>query len=462
MSNFNIISPVDGSVYGTRNYANQEQISQTLNKALKAKKEWANTDMETRFSIVQGWVLAFAKYQDELAKAVTMSMGRPLWQANEMGRVVETADHMINEARKTLKVEHPPSEDNIKRFIEPVPLGICLSICAWNYPVAMVASLITAPLYTGNVVIFKHAPQTAIIGDFINAAAKDAGLPEGILQALDMSHADTESLIQSSNIDLVQLIGSTRGGQAVYDAGRGTFTRYGLELGGKDPVYLRHDANIKLAVEDLIGCSFGNAGQSCCSVERLYVHEAIYDDFIERFKTAVETSVTLGHPIEEETLIGPVVNADAATRIRNVINNARDQGAKSLIDSQKYAVAKDGTAYVAPQVLIDVDHNMSIMRDELFGPVLPIMKVSGDQEAISLMNDSHYGLTGAIWTEDTDLGIALGHQIEAGTFYLNRCDHADMHLPWGGGKKMSGIGRSYGQAGMDELVTTKSYHIRTV
>lgn len=260
MSNFNIISPVDGSVYRTRSYANQEQISQALNLALKAKKEWENTDMETRFSIVQAWVLAFVKYQDEIAKAVTMSMGRPLWQANEMGRVLETADHMIKEARKTLEVENPPSEDNIKRFIKPVPLGICLSICAWNYPVAMVASLITAPLYTGNVVIFKHAPQTAIIGDFINAAAKDAGLPKGILQALDMSHTDTEALIQSSNIDLVQLIGSTRGGQAVYDAGRGTFTRYGLELGGKDPVYLRHDANIELAVEDLIGCSFGNAG----------------------------------------------------------------------------------------------------------------------------------------------------------------------------------------------------------
>jgi len=333
-----------------------------------------------------------------------------------------------------------------------------LSICAWNYPVAMLATLIIHPLLAGNVVLLKHAPQTALIGDFVNQAAQEAGLPEAVVAALDMTHADCEALIASGRFPLVQFIGSTRGGRAVATAAGKAMARVGLELGGSDPAYIRSDVDVDAIVGDLVEGCFGNAGQSCCSVERLYVHSDIHDRFVEALREAAKV-VSIGHPVESPGYIGPVVSRDAAARIRGTVSDAIARGAREILPVGASQLAEAASAYVEPRILTHVDHDMPLMRHEIFGPVASIMKVESDERAIALMNDSDYGLTASIWSADIERAVALGRQVRSGTFYVNRCDHADLNLPWGG-VKQSGIGRSYALEGFAELTAPRAWHVR--
>jgi len=460
MTSFDIVSPVDGSVYATRSYASRSEVMAAAARARKALAGWRTTAFEDRVKLVKAFLVEIGNRRDTLAEMVTWQMGRPSWQADETGRLLANGDVLVDDAAKVLKPSVIHQEENIRRAVELDPVGLCFSICAWNYPVAMASSLVTAPLLMGNVVLLKHAPQTALIAEVFAEAARAAGLPEGVYQSLHIAHADAEALIGSGLVDMVQFIGSTRGGQAVYDAGRGTFVRYGLELGGKDPVYIRADAPVEKIMDDLMEGSFGNAGQSCCSVERIYVHRDIHDRFVDCF-TSATAKVEMGHPINDKPFFGPLVSAAAATRVNGLVEDAVAKGARQLMPTGKSPLVTPGGAYVEPQVLVNVDHSMAIMKDETFGPVIPIMAVDSDEQAVALMNDSDYGLTSAVWTQDIDRGLELGRQLESGMFYLNRCDHADMYLPWGGVKK-SGIGRSYCEKGLEELVVPRSYHLRTL
>lgn len=457
---FDIISPVDGAVYATCTYATPAELDRSVELARAAIPVWAATPFDTRAELVGRLIDEMVARKDTLAKHVTMQMGRPAWQADESGRLALQAKKLVDQAREALQNDPVDQDPDVRRVIEHVPLGLCFSICAWNYPVAMLNSLAVAPLLMGNVVLLKHAPQTALIGDVLTEAAIAAGLPEGVLTALNITHPDAEKLIGSGKVDMVQFIGSARGGHAVYDAGRGTFTRYGLELGGKDAVYIRADSPIEPIIADLLEGSFGNAGQSCCSVERLYVNRAIYPAFVDAFVAAAE-SVDLGHPITDRPFIGPLVSAQAATRIRGLLDDAVAKGARAALPTGRFAAEDLGPAYMAPQVMLDVNHSMALMHEETFGPVVPIMAVEDDEQAVALMNDASYGLTAAIFSSDLDAATALGRRVESGTFYVNRCDHADMNLPWGG-VKQSGVGRSYALEGLRELVTTRSWHIRTL
>lgn len=455
---FEIVSPVDQRVYAQLPYGDSHTVQSKLESARAALAEWRRTPLAERAELMRALVQAMQERREAVALDVAWQMGRPLWQADETARLVLNTDKLIEDAEAALATREITAADGIRRFVSAEPAGVVLSICAWNYPVAMASSLIVAPLLAGNTVLFKHAPQTALIGDHFAAAAVAAGLPEGVFQSVHLTHADVAKMIGSGHIDVVQFIGSTQGGQAVYDAGRSTFTRYCLELGGKDASYVRADAEIEKIVADLVEGSFGNAGQSCCSVERIYVHESRYARFLEAFVAAAK-EVTLGHPIEERTYIGPVVSASAASRINELVREARARGARALLSPRDYAVAAEGTAYVPPQILADATHDMRIMREETFGPVVAVMPVRDDQDAIARMNDSVYGLTASIWTADIEQGARLGEYVQCGTFYVNRCDHADMNLPWGGVGR-SGIGRSYSHEGFEDLVVRRAHHIR--
>ncbi len=457
---FDIVSPIDNKVYATCAYSSRADIMKAVETARSAIAGWKATPFEDRAAVIIKFLEAVQKRREILAKHVSWQMGRPLWQADESERLLINGKVLVDDARKTLEPIEIRQDTNIRRIVELDPLGVCLSICAWNYPVAMASSLVTAPLLMGNVVIMKHAPQTALVAEVFAEAASDAGLPKGVFQALHMAHPDAEALIGSGLVDMVQFIGSTRGGQAVYNAGQETFTRYGLELGGKDPLYLRSDVSIPAILDDLMEGCFGNAGQSCCSVERIYVHQDIYQDFVAQFEAAV-AKVHMGHPIDEKPFFGPVVSTAAADRINGLTADAVAKGAKAVFAAGRSPLAKAGSAYVEPQVLLNVDHSMAVMRDETFGPVIPVMKVSGDDEAIKLMNDTDYGLTASIWSQDIDTALELGRKVESGLFYVNRCDHADLYLPWGGVKR-SGIGRSYTFKGLEELVSPRAYHVRTL
>lgn len=458
---FSVTSPVDGSIYARRSYADGAAIEATLAKARAALKPWQRTPLAERLAILLRFGEEMKARSAELAKMVAWQIGRPLWQADETPRLALVGQLLADIAGETLAERPYPSDDTIRRYVRPAPGGLHLSICAWNYPTAMLGYLVTAPLAAGNVVIFKHSPQTPLIAEVAEEAFRAAGGPDGVFQSLHLDHADAERLIASGAFNAVNFIGSVNGGRRVHAAAAGTFTQVHLELGGKDPTYVRADADLEATVAQIAEGTYSNAGQSFCSVERIYVDRAVHDRFVDAL-VAETAKWTIGHPIEDKPMVGPVVRATAAETIRGMAEQAVRAGARRLMPetgAQKAALL--GAAYVAPEVLVGVDHHMQIMRDELFGPIACVQAVDGDEQAIALMNDSEYGLSASIWTQDIDHGTALLDQVEAGTVYLNRCDHADLYLPWGGIKN-SGMGRTNGGAGLIESTAAKSYHVRSV
>ncbi len=454
VDSFNVISPINGSVHLTRFYARPNEISRKVEAARAAKTSWRRTPLAERSALVQRFGEEMKARAVELGDTVSRSIGRPRWQSDETARLALVGDLLIRSAGKTLADQSFESDDVIRRFTRPVPGGLHLSICAWNYPTAMLGYLVSQPLITGNVVILKHSPQVPLVAEIAEQAWRAAGGPEGVFQSLHLSHPDAEKLISEGTFQAVNFIGSVAGGKRVHAAAGGTMTSVHLELGGKDPAYIRADADIEKLVADIAEGCYSNAGQSCCSVERIYVDRSIHDRFVDALM-AETAKWTIGHPIEDKAMIGSVVNAGAAKRIRGQIDQAVAAGGRRMIG----AATDLGPAFVPAEVLTGVDHSMSIMRDELFGPVAAVQAVSGDEEALALMNDSAYGLSASIWTQDIDRGLELLDEVEAGTVYLNRCDHADLYLPWGG-MKDSGLGRTNGQVGLMETTVAKAFHVR--
>jgi acyl-CoA reductase-like NAD-dependent aldehyde dehydrogenase len=315
-------------------------------------------------------------------------------------------------------------------------------------------------LIAGNAVVLKHSHQTPLCAERLAEAIAAAHLPQHILQYLHLSHEKTAQLLADARVNAVCFTGSVAGGRAVVQALANGFAAAGLELGGKDPAYVRADANITHAIETLTDGAFYNAGQSCCGIKRIYVHERLLDRVIAGM-VDLTYQYRLSDPTDPETTLGPVVRAQAAATIRAQVADAEARGARSLIDPRRFAADRPGTPYLAPQILADVDHSMSIMRDETFGPAVGIMKVRSDEEAIRLMNDSEYGLTAAIFSADSEQAEKLGDQLETGTVFLNRCDYLDPALAWTGVKN-SGRGCTLSKIGFEQLTRPKSYHFRIV
>lgn len=452
-----IISPADGSLFFEGRFATASEAADALDSASAAAERWAETAIDDRIAVLDAFVEALVGEADELARMTAWQIGRPLAKSDETGDLVHLYGFYkssIAEAGADIAL---PSSGADYRFARREPYGVNLSICAWNYPVVMMSSLILAPLLAGNVVIFKHAPQTACISAVVNRAARIANLPEGILQAINLTNLQCAQMLKSGNVGLVNFVGSSRGGQEVRQASASQFIQEIFELGGKDAAYVRADADLAVTASELARASFTNSGQSCCSVERLYVDETIYDSFVEQFVAAAR-SWTIGHPVLENVELGPVISAAAAARINGEVGAALAAGARELLASPLPDLANID-AYVAPKVLVDVDHGMAIMRSETFGPIAPIVRVRTDDDAVRLMNDSDYGLTSSVWTQDIDRGLALANRINVGNAYVNQADYVDEHLPWGG-IKASGLGRTDGFSWLESLTRTKGFYAR--
>jgi acyl-CoA reductase-like NAD-dependent aldehyde dehydrogenase len=386
-------------------------------------------------------------------------MGRPVrYGAGELRGFEERARHMIGLAAEALAPIEPAPKSGFIRRVTREPLGVVLVIAPWNYPYLTAVNSVIPALLAGNTVILKHATQTLLVGERFAEAFRRAGLPAGVFQNLVLDHAQTERMITSGRVHQVNFTGSVAGGRAMERAAAGRFLGLGLELGGKDPAYVRRDADLAHAVDNLVDGSYFNSGQSCCGIERIYVHGAVLDEFVERF-AALAHGYVLGNPLEPATTLGPMVRPAAAEFVRAQVAEAIAGGARALLDPQRFPADRPGTAYLAPQALVDVDHSMTVMRDESFGPVVGIMRVRDDDEAVALMNDSPYGLTASVWTQDVDVAGAIGARVDTGTFFMNRCDYLDPALAWTGVKD-TGRGATLSRVGFETLTRPKSFHLR--
>lgn len=344
------------------------------------------------------------------------------------------------------------------RYIAKEPVGVVLVIAPWNYPFLTAVNSIVPALVAGNAVVLKHSTQTLIAGERFAQAFDEAGLPSNLFSNIFVSHDITSELLEARTFDFVNFTGSVGGGKQIERAAAGTFVGVGLELGGKDPGYVRADANVDAAVDTLIDGAMFNSGQCCCGIERIYVHESLFDEFVAKAKAIVEGYI-LGNPLDAATTLGPMAQKRFADEVRAQISEALAAGATSVIDRTKFTRDNGEDAYLAPEILVNVDHSMRVMRDESFGPVVGIMKVSSDTEAIALMNDSEFGLTASIWTQDAEAAAEIGRQIETGTIFMNRCDYLDPALCWTGCKD-TGRGISLSAFGYDSVTRAKSYHLK--
>jgi acyl-CoA reductase-like NAD-dependent aldehyde dehydrogenase len=454
-----IISPVDGRVHAQRALADGQEIESALAKAEAAQAKWASTDMATRQQLITAMLEIIDQQRDVIGEELAWQMGRPVrYGGNEINGFMERASHMAAIAESALQAVVPSEKPGFTRYIARRPLGVVFVIAAWNYPYLIAVNSIVPALMAGNAVILKHSAQTMLCAERIAAAFQQAGIADGLLSVLHLDHQQTASVIQDRRIAHVNFTGSVAGGRAVQQAARDRFISLGLELGGKDPAYVRADADVPRTAEALVDGSFFNSGQSCCGIERIYADAAVYDDLIDAMRQ-VTGQYILGNPLDAETTLGPMVRPSAARFVRQQISEAEMAGASSLINIGDFPADDPTTAYMAPQILVNVNHHMSVMREESFGPVVGIMPVHSDAEAIALMNDSPFGLTASVWTQDLAAGEAIGQQIQTGTFFMNRCDYLDPGLAWTGIGD-TGRGASLSQIGYEQLTRPMSFHLK--
>lgn len=450
------VSPVDGSVYAERRLASSKQIEETLTRAVEAQRRWGRVPVAERAAICRRMAEWCVERASELATELSWQMGRPVSQSpGELKRGFhERALYMCSIAEEALSEISIPEKAGFRRFIRREPLGVVLVVAPWNYPWLTSVNAVVPALLAGNSVILKMAAQTPLVAERYAEAFKAAGLPEGLFQFLHLDHAQVARVIADARVAFVAFTGSVSGGHAVQQAAAKRFIGTGLELGGKDPGYVRADADLAFAVENLVDGSFFNSGQSCCGIERIYVDKKIYKDFVDRF-VDLTRQYRLGNPLEQETNLGPLVRTQAADYVRSQVRQAVRKGAKPLLRIRD----RPGTPYLPPEVLVNVDHGMALMTEETFGPVVGIQPVKGDEEAIALMNDSRYGLTASIWTPDVEAAVRVGERVETGTWFMNRCDYLDPALVWTGVKD-SGRGCTLSRLGLEVFTRPKSFHLR--
>jgi acyl-CoA reductase-like NAD-dependent aldehyde dehydrogenase len=454
-----LISPVDGQVYAERTPLAPEAARAAVARARAAQSAWAARPLAQRVALVEAGVAALGAMKARIVEELAWQMGRPTRYGGEFGGVNERTAYMSSIAAAALAPVVAEDSARFGRFIAREALGVVLVIAPWNYPYLTAINTIVPALIAGNAVVLKHASQTLLVGERIAEALHGAGVPADVFQNLVLDHATTESLIAARAFDFINFTGSVAGGAAIERAAAGTFVGVGLELGGKDPGYVRADADLDAAVDSLMDGAMFNAGQCCCGIERIYVHDSLYDAFVEK-AVAWVNSLRLGNPFDPDTTLGPMAHARFARVVRDQVAEAVAQGARALIDPARFP-ADDGGAYLAPQVLVDVDHSMRVMREESFGPVVGIMKVSGDAHAIGLMNDCAYGLTVSLWTRDAEAAAEIGAQLQTGTVFMNRCDYLDPALCWTGCKD-TGRGASLSALGYMAVTRPKSYHLKKV
>lgn len=456
MTTLKCISPIDGSIVAERPILSPAEAKETVARAKAAQKAWAARPLAERIALVAKGVEIVGRMNDEIVPELARQMGRPIRYGGEFGGFNERATYMAGIAEQALAPIGIEDSGTFKRYIAREPLGVVLVVAPWNYPYMTAINTVAPALIAGNTVLLKHATQTMLVGERMAQAFHQAGVPEDVFINVFLDHQTTTDLIAAKSFGFVNFTGSVGGGRAIERAAAGTFTGVGLELGGKDPGYVMEDADLDAAVDTLIDGAMFNSGQCCCGIERIYVTESLFDAFVDK-AVAIVSGYKLGNPLDKETTLGPMAQTRFADEVRAQTEEAIEKGAKALIDPSLFP--QDDGAYLMPQILVDVTHDMRVMRDESFGPVVGIMPVKDDAEAIRLMNDSDFGLTASLWTADVERAEKIGRQIETGTVFMNRADYLDPGLCWTGCKD-TGRGGGLSVIGFHNLTRPKSYHLK--
>jgi acyl-CoA reductase-like NAD-dependent aldehyde dehydrogenase len=452
-----LVNPATEELYRAIEPTSEAELASILEKMRVAQQKWREVPVSERVEICRGFVEAFRSIRESVALDITRQMGKPLVQARrEVDTMLDRAETVLRLAPAALQDDALPPKEGFHRFIRHEPLGIVLDIPAWNYPLLIAVNVVIPALLAGNAVLIKHARLTPLCGDAFVDAFRKTSLPRDLVASIHVDHATVSALIQKRAVDFVSFTGSVEGGREVYRQASGQLLDMGLELGGKDPALVCEDANFNYAVANLVDGAFYNAGQSCCAVERIYVMRPLFANFVDAYVAEVEKYKT-GNPEDAATDIGPLAQRKGLDFLESQIKQAVSRGARVLTGGERLP----GRGYFfQPTVLTGVDHGMSVMMEESFGPVIGIMPVDSEEEAVRLMNDSPYGLTASIWTEDAARGEALADKTAAGTVYVNRCDYLDPELAWTGIKD-SGHGCTLSHLGFQHLTRPKSFHIRT-
>jgi len=451
-----LTNPATGETFRELPYHSWEEVKTQLKTARQAQKDWKHSGINSRTQLVQNAMDYFRDNSDSIARYITMQMGKPIKEArNEVRGMIHRSETLCGLAEDALSDISLPKLEGFQRFIKREPLGVVLNIAAWNYPLLIAVNVIVPAILAGNAVAIKHSSLTPLCAIAFEEAFRHAGAPDGLVIHLIMDHATTEKVIESGLIDHVAFTGSVGGGRRIHRSAADRFMDVGLELGGKDPAYIRQDADLNSAVSGVMDGVFYNAGQSCCAVERIYVQRSLFDKFVEG---ALEfmNRLKIGDPLDDSTELGPLAQKSGIKTVKNQLKDAADKGAKILTHPGPVPEVEN---YILPAILTDVNHDMEVMMEETFGPIVGIMAVKSDEEAIRLMNDSPYGLTASVWTNDAKKAIQIGSQIETGTFFMNQCDFLDPALPWVG-VKGSGKGCTLSALGLQQLTRPKSYHLK--
>lgn len=449
------LSPIDGSIFATRETFSLDTARDMISSLRQAQSAWAARPLEERIALVEAGVAALGAMNDEIVVELAHMMGRPVRYGGEFRGVDERTSYMAKIARESLADIKVGEDENFKRYIRRIPHGVVFVVAPWNYPFMTAINTIAPALIAGNTVALKHSTQTLLAGERLADAFHQAGVPENVFANFYLDHDTTLSLIEERAFNFINFTGSVSAGRAMEKAAAGTFIGVGTELGGKDPGYVMEDADIDAAVDTLMDGAMYNSGQCCCGIERIYVHENVYDAFLEK-AIAWVNSLKLGNPLAPETTLGPMAHPRFAETVRQQIRDAIAQGATSHI---KTFPEDDGGTYLSPQILTEVTHSMDVMREESFGPVVGIMKVKNDAEAVSLMNDCAYGLTASLWTADLSRAERIGNELETGTVFMNRADYLDPGLCWTGCKD-TGRGGGLSVIGYQNLTRPKSFHLK--
>jgi acyl-CoA reductase-like NAD-dependent aldehyde dehydrogenase len=454
---WNVINPATETVFCTVEPTTDAELESILNRMRAAQQAWRDTPMELRVKVCREFIEAFRSMKESVALDITRQMGKPLRQARgEVDTMLNRAETMLRLAPEALQDDVLAHKEGFRRFIRREPLGIVLCIPAWNYPLLIAVNVVIPALLAGNAVLLKHSRITPLSGDaFVNAFRKTS-LPPDLIASIHVGHDTIRKLIDTRSVDFVSFTGSVEGGRQVYQWASSQLLDMGLELGGKDPALVCEDANFTFTVENLVDGAFYNTGQSCCAIERIYVMRPLFSKFVDAYVAEVE-KYRVGNPEDESTTIGPLAQAKAVDLINTQVRDAAGRGARVLTGGRRMPGRGH---FFEPAVLIDVDHSMSLMKDESFGPVIGLMPVDNEEEAVRLMNDSPYGLTASIWTTDSERGERLADRTNAGTVYMNRCDFLDPELPWVGIKD-SGHGCTLSHLGFMYLTRPKGFHLRT-